>query len=169
MIPGNKFIKYLPKRMKLRRPDAQLTKLTGWWPVDPRWPKIRLTVWLVEADLLMTGWLCTTQMGASRLSFCPDYIMQTTTPDKRKIDKIIPFVIWTCDRRNLIFFRWFLVQENPQSEPEVAELSKNGLPFIRTVISTCHLGKKLGLMTKVGGDGILKIQLGGVETLKIIY
>ena len=43
------------------------------------------------------------------------------------------------------------MQENPRSEPEVAESSKNGLPFIQTVISTCHLGKKLGLMTKIGG------------------
>ena len=28
---------------------------------------------------------------------------------------------------------------------------KNELPFIRTVISTGHLGKKMGLMTKIGG------------------
>ena len=43
------------------------------------------------------------------------------------------------------------MQENPRSEPEVAEVSKNGLPFIRTVISKCHWGKKWGLMTEIGG------------------
>ena len=61
------------------------------------------------------------------------------------------------------------MQENPRSEPEVAESSKNGLPFIRTVISTCHWGKKLGLMTKIGGGRNFENKIRGVETLKIIY
>ena len=146
MIPGSTLTKYHPKRMELGPSYAQITKTAIVSIIAPPDHASRRRH---HARIRHDGHPIMPALTNSL--FCPDYIMQTTTPDKRKIDKIIPFVIWTYDRRNFILFLWFFVQENPRSEPEVAEVSKNGLPFIRTVISTCHLGKKWGLMTKIGG------------------